>query len=426
MARRLHLLTRDRTRVIPGFSHRDGPVAHPRRGSHPFACRARRLGVDLSAVPRHRDDGDRATQELTRGATQGGDPGPPTGATWGPADQAACRIEPHPLQGGPHGCCRRQARGRYDNPSVHDRYPRVRPRGSACAHRRHALAREGARRRSVAGRAAGHGPGARALLADGLRMAQVRGEVERRAALHHRDRRAGHPLRPRSLEARGRAAAHRHPRMARLGDRADEDRRSAHQSDGAWRERVGRLPSGDSVEAGLRVLGQAGHDRVGPGPHRECLGGADEAPRLHAVRGAGRRLGCGHYRGDGRRPRRSRARRTRASGADRHPHQHARRDSARHPRCGRERQPGAVRSLSRGATRVRATGLRLPARRLRLHDGVAPADADRSGRFARRPGRLPARPRRAQLRADLARLRRGRGRPDTGRRPRQHHALLAH
>ena len=35
-------------------------------------------------------------------------------------------------------------------------------------------------------------------------------------AVRHRDRRAGHPLRPRSLQARGRAAARRLPRMARL------------------------------------------------------------------------------------------------------------------------------------------------------------------------------------------------------------------
>ena len=52
------------------------------------------------------------------------------------------------------------------------------------------VAREGDRRGSVAGRAARDDPGARALLGDGLRLAQVRGEAERPAAVHHRDRRA--------------------------------------------------------------------------------------------------------------------------------------------------------------------------------------------------------------------------------------------
>ena len=37
--------------------------------------------------------------------------------------------------------------------------------------------------------------------ADGVRLAQVRGETEGPTALHHRDRRAGYPLRPRSLRA---------------------------------------------------------------------------------------------------------------------------------------------------------------------------------------------------------------------------------
>ena len=39
------------------------------------------------------------------------------------------------------------------------------------------------------------------LLGDGLRLAQVRGEAQRPAALRHRDRRARHPFHPRSLEA---------------------------------------------------------------------------------------------------------------------------------------------------------------------------------------------------------------------------------
>ena len=91
-------------------------------------------------------------------------------------------------------------------------------------------------------------------------------------AVRHRDRRAGHPLRPRSLQARGRAADDRLPRLARLVHRADEDRRSAHRPDGAWRQRVGRLPCGDPEHAGLRVLGQADRNRAGMWPASDAPG----------------------------------------------------------------------------------------------------------------------------------------------------------
>ena len=53
-------------------------------------------------------------------------------------------------------------------------------------------------------------------------------------------------------------------RMARLDHRAAEDHRSTDQSDGKWRERIGRFPSGDSVDAGLRILRQAGQTGWGP------------------------------------------------------------------------------------------------------------------------------------------------------------------
>ena len=56
---------------------------------------------------------------------------------------------------------------------------------------------------------------------------------------------------------RERAAGHRHARLARLGHRAAEDHRSADQSDGAWRERIGRVRRRDSVAAGPRLFGQA-------------------------------------------------------------------------------------------------------------------------------------------------------------------------
>ena len=120
---------------------------------------------------------------------------------------------------------------------------------------------------------------------------KVEARINALPQLPHRDRRTRHPLHSRPLEARECVADDRHAWMARLDHRAAEDRRSVDQPDGAWRERSGRLPPRDPVDAGLRVLGQAGRERLGPRAHRAGLGRADEAPRLHEVRGAGRRLG---------------------------------------------------------------------------------------------------------------------------------------
>ena len=58
-----------------------------------------------------------------------------------------------------------------------------------------------------------------------------------------------------------------------------------------------------------------------PAAHRACLGRADEAPRVHEIRGARRRLGRGHRRSDGR---------AGGSGIARHSHQLAGRGSRRH------------------------------------------------------------------------------------------------
>ena len=165
---------------------------------------------------------------------------------------------------------------------------------------------------------------------------KVEAQTERPAEFRDRDRWAGHPLHSRSLEARERVAAHRHARLARLGHRAAEDHRSADQSDGTWRERGGRFRSGDPVDAGLRVLGQADHDGLGPGAHRARLGRADEAPWIHEVRGTRRRLGRDHHGRDGR---------PGASGTARHSLQHARRVFARHRQGCPYGRSGAVRSL---------------------------------------------------------------------------------
>ena len=63
------------------------------------------------------------------------------------------------------------------------------------------LAHQRARQGSVAGRAAGDAAGARPLLDDRVRLAQVRGTTERAAAVHDRDRRGGDPLHPRQVPA---------------------------------------------------------------------------------------------------------------------------------------------------------------------------------------------------------------------------------
>ena len=76
--------------------------------------------------------------------------------------------------------------------------------------------------------------------------------------------------------------------------------------------------------------------RLGPGPHRACLGGADEAPWVHPLCGVGRRLGRADHRSDGC---------TGASGVDRYPHQLPGCCSFRRRSRGPDRRSGAVRSL---------------------------------------------------------------------------------
>ena len=150
---------------------------------------------------------------------------------------------------------------------------------------------------------------------------KMRSEAERLAAIHHRDRWARHSFHPRSFETSECVADDRHARMARLDHRAVEDHRAADQSDGPWRKRIGRFRRRDSVAAGLRVFRQADHDRLGSRPHRTRVDRADEAPRIHAIRGARRRLGQCRHGADG--P-------AGASGIARHSHQHAGHRSGRH------------------------------------------------------------------------------------------------
>ena len=185
------------------------------------------------------------------------------------------------------------------NPSLPGRHARRSDRRPSAAHRRDALAHQGAGRRPVAGRAAGDDAGARPLLGDRLRLAPVRGEAERAAAVHDRDRRGGHPLHPREVAARERAAADHDARLARLGHRAARGRRPAHRPDRARRTRRGRVRPRAAVPARLRLLRRADRGRLGPRPHRAGVGGADAPPRLHPLRRPGRRRGRRRHRRDG-------------------------------------------------------------------------------------------------------------------------------
>ena len=297
------------------------------------------------------------------------------------------------------------------NPSLPGRHARRGDHRPPAPHRRDALARQGARRRPVAGRAAGDDAGAGALLGGRVRLARVRGDTERAAAVQDRDRRGGHPLHPREVAAPGRAAADHDARLARLGHRVVRGRRPAHRPDRARRLRRGCVRPRGAVPARLRFFRRAGRDRLERRPHRAGVGGADAPPRLHPLRRPGRRRGRLGHRRDG--PPGTR-------GAGRHPHELARDGAGRRPHASRHR----------AGTRGPRADQDIQGERLRLLPGAGHTAADdrlRPARFTRRPGGLDARPRHRRLLQDLPRLhrraafRRAHPRPH----PRQHHAVLA-
>ena len=218
----------------------------------------------------------------------------------------------------------------------------------------------------------------------------VRGEAERAAAVHDRDRRGGHPLHPREVAARERVAADHDARLARLGHRAARDRRPAHRPDRARRTRRGRVRPRAAVPARLRLLRRADRARLERRPRRAGLGGADAPPRLHPLRRPGRRRGRRRHRRDG--PPGTR-------GAARHPHEPARDGAGAAPS---RRSPSEERAAADAARHLQGE-------RLRLLPGAGHAAADdrlRPAGFTRRPGGLDARPRHGQLLQDLPRLRR--------------------
>ena len=79
-------------------------------------------------------------------------------------------------------------------------------------------------------------------------------EAKMNALPHHGDRWTGHSFPSRSFETRKCVAADRYARMARLDHRTDEDHRSTDQSHGVRRERIGRVPRGNTLAAGFRLF----------------------------------------------------------------------------------------------------------------------------------------------------------------------------
>ena len=214
--------------------------------------------------------------------------------------------------GGRHS---RQHHGRQHHPAVQDPRPGRRAQRPPAPGQGDQVAGEGDRQGPVPGRAARQAPGARALLGYPLRLAQDRAEAQRAAAVRDRDRRARHPVHPHPLQARERAAADHHARLARLDPGDAEGDRAAHRPHCLRWTRSGRLPPGHPVDARLRLLGAADDAWLERRPDRPGLGRTDEAARLQPLCLAGWRLGCGGLGQDGQ------ARLPRPAG---HPRQHAR------------------------------------------------------------------------------------------------------
>ncbi len=247
-----------------------------------------------------------------------------------------------------------------------------------------ALAGAGDRAGLDPGRPARAGAGTVRALARQLRLATLRDHAERAGSAPRRTRWARHPFPARPL-ARARRAADDHDAwLARFGDRVPPGDRAAGRSGGARRRARRRLPPRAALAARLRLLGQAGGERVDRRPHRRCLDHADAPPRLRTLGRPGRRLGCGRHRRD-------RQRRTRrlCRGASEHGRHRA-------PPRGRGRsEPGgaqghrADQALRRAGERLRQAAGHAAANPGLRTDGLPPSDRRRGSTRNTGPGPTP-------------------------------------
>ena len=134
---------------------------------------------------------------------------------------------------------------------------------------------------------------------DGYDWRAAGGPAQPVPAVHHRDRRADHPLPARPLARARRPAADPHPRLARL-DRGVPGRRSARSPTRAPTAATRPTRSTWSpLPARLRLLDAGPRAGMGDDPDRQGLGGADGPPRLRALRRPGRRHRRGRHRDAG-------------------------------------------------------------------------------------------------------------------------------
>ena len=247
------------------------------------------------------------------------------------------------------------------------------------------------------------------VLARQVRLARAGSAAQPLRALPHERRRAESALRARAFEARGRAAARDHARLARLGLRVPQDHRTARRPGGARWQRTRRLPRRLPLDPRLRLLGPDARARLGRAPRGRDVREADGAARLRPIWSAGRRLGRHHHHAA--RARRSRARRG-------HPSQH-----------GGGRRAAGRRESDGGRLRRGDEGARRHGRVRQARDGL-PADPGHQAPDARlRAERFPHRARRLDRREvpQLERLRRRRRKAlQQGRAAHEHHDLLGH
>ena len=145
----------------------------------------------------------------------------------------------------------------------------------------------------------------------------------------------------------------------------------------------------DPVDAGLRVFGQADRDRLGSRPHRARLDRADEAPRLHAICGARRRLGQCRHGADG-----AAARRRNCSASTPTCRRPFRTTLRRRFSPASRRRPASRPTNSTPTTSSTISTSTASATRIEMANRPQTLYGDRG--FAGRAGGLDARPRRAQ------------------------------